>query len=573
MEWRAGMLRDIAVDGHLVYRALGPCVRDGHWNTIPGCVEAFHFERHSAGARLEAKLSYEGFGLRLRALFRATFGFGSMSVDLSMVAEDAGWFNRIGLILLHPMPELIGQPYRIAHVDGSSTDGSFQETVADPPAFTSVRAIAHQAAGGWWCECVFGGEDFETEDQRVFSDASLKTYGRSNSLPRPFKMEAGDSIEQSAEIVLTGGHAAEVNREADIEVELGEVTERAMPPVGIAWDHRQPGFPLETLISRVGESGVSFLLYRFRGIERLEFDRPRLVALNLPVVVEMDVLDEDAGAEILDRCSSAAAGLQVRELRLTKPSSRLIEVARSRFTGARIGVASPHGILGHYRSPPPDNADFVAFGTSAIVHDADPAAIMATTRSFPAMIHSLASRTRLPIALGPSAIGLFNHPHAQAPLENRGALNLPMAAYSPLIEQPLAAAWLMALLAETVVDVESACVFSTHGPNGLVDDTGELRPLCEAFSVAAICAGGTLFHCNVSDPACAVALAVRLDDEVEVIVINRTAKRLRVQVKCRKAPNAASEHPSGACQDLSLQSRVAESFMIDAYGIMTRRIG
>src|SRR5690349_22238810 len=84
-----------------------------------------------------------------------------------------------------------------------------------------MRAITHQVLPGISAECRMEGDTFEMEDQRNWTDASYKTYVRPLGLPFPYRLSAGETIEQAVEIRFAGRPAAPRGSEGPITVRVG----------------------------------------------------------------------------------------------------------------------------------------------------------------------------------------------------------------------------------------------------------------------------------------------------------------------------------------------------------------
>lgn len=109
--------------------------------------------------------------------------------------------NRTGLCVMHPL-ETIGRAVTVTHDDGRESHSTFPQLIAPWPPFISVRAIRHEWAPGRWAECQLEGDVFEVEDQRNNADAPYKTYNRSNMMPRPYRLRAGQVVMQSVRLRL-----------------------------------------------------------------------------------------------------------------------------------------------------------------------------------------------------------------------------------------------------------------------------------------------------------------------------------------------------------------------------------
>ena len=109
---------------------------------------------------------------------------GSLRFEAEAVPEGDFETNRCGFVVLHPAAAA-GAAATIEHVDGSREATAFPELIDPWRPFVSIREITHRA-GGLDVTCRLEGEEFEMEDQRNWSDASFKTYGRPLELPWPF---------------------------------------------------------------------------------------------------------------------------------------------------------------------------------------------------------------------------------------------------------------------------------------------------------------------------------------------------------------------------------------------------
>jgi hypothetical protein len=173
-------------------------------------------------------------------------------------------------------------------------------------------------------------------------------------------------------------------------------------------------------------------------------------------------------------------------------------------------------------------ASFSGFATAAIIHDADSDAIMATTRSLPAMIAAAGAHLPGPVHVGPSAIGLFRHPHSPQPLDNRQGRHLPMAGDDPRTGTAFGAAWIIDLLSQCL-GAASVTLLADGGSHSLRSD-GRLRPAGAALLEVAAIAGGRVLHVDAAREDRIAVLAVEGRRGRTAIVANRSADRLRLDL-------------------------------------------
>ncbi len=140
--------------------------------------------------------------------------------------------NRIGFCILHPA-DAAGAACTLEHPDGSHTVASFPESISPHQPFLNLRAITHEAAPGLRAELRFGGDIFETEDQRNWSDASFKTYSTPLSIPYPVTVQAGDIIRQTVSVKLHGKpQSAPATAASQTHVQVGSMPIGQLPPLG-----------------------------------------------------------------------------------------------------------------------------------------------------------------------------------------------------------------------------------------------------------------------------------------------------------------------------------------------------
>ena len=140
--------------------------------------------------------------------------------------------NRTGLCVLHPLSAAGGR-LEIEHADGRLSQSTFPTLISPWQPFTQIRALRHEFLQGCWARCRLDGDVFEMEDQRNFSDASYKTYSRSNLMPRPYRLAAGERIRQSATLTLEACEPAGARtRTPDPCVEITRTRTGRMPRAG-----------------------------------------------------------------------------------------------------------------------------------------------------------------------------------------------------------------------------------------------------------------------------------------------------------------------------------------------------
>ena len=132
------------------------------------------------------------------------------------------------------------------------------------------------------------------------------------------------------------------------------------------------------------------------------------------------------------------------------PAAKMFRAARKAFPGARVGG----GMFSFFtelnrKRPPIEEIDLVSFTTAALVHAGDDASVMEGLESLPAIAESArAIAGKLPLAVGPSAIGFRMNPYGAAPIENPRNIRQAMSRNDPRQRGLLGAAWTLGYYAQ-----------------------------------------------------------------------------------------------------------------------------
>ena len=88
---------------------------------------------------------------------------GTIRYSFDGEARSSFLRNRIGICLLHPIPECAGQPCTVEHSDGKHETGTFPKSIAPWQPFYDARKISYSVAGVS-AQISFEGDEFEMED-------------------------------------------------------------------------------------------------------------------------------------------------------------------------------------------------------------------------------------------------------------------------------------------------------------------------------------------------------------------------------------------------------------------------
>lgn len=300
-------------------RRIYVAVRDRNWNTIPGVAsevdvreleDAFEV---SFGVRHESHdtaFSWDG------TITGTTDGRITFRMDGR--AEGDMLFNRIGFCVLHPWREYRGRRFR-GEAPGGPVQGTLPDSVAPQrfengvyvPLFQSVSRLTVELERGAAVALEFEGDLFETEDQRNWTDASLKTYCTPLALGFPHRLRPGEGKTQTVIVSATGAPA--VPADPGPRLELRQPTGRYVPKVGVG---------LATGEARLtdGETGLLELLAPAHLRTELHLERTdwpdglaaaTRVAERLGAALELAVFVRGRPAEPLRRLHDVLSGSNV----------------------------------------------------------------------------------------------------------------------------------------------------------------------------------------------------------------------------------------------------------------------
>lgn len=548
-------LGPICVDGHEAWHAVDWLYRDADWGTPPCKVQVVRHHQEAdaftvqlrghvdVGCGLDWQVSIAGCAQGLRIDARAT-ARGSLPT------------NRTGLVLLHA-DALAGEPVTVVHTDGRTSASRFPIHVAPWPPFTLVRAIRHCLPHGGQVSASLGGADFELEDQRNNADASFKTYSRSNLMPRPYLLQAGQVVHQWVDLRIDRlPDRPHVSPARPVLVRPGEGQPVPLPRLGTAL--------------RVQDTRIADLL-----LPHLALLRPARLHL---VLAEPDALPQAQGlARLLQAGGSqlrmdveqvpgtpAAAAARLEDLARCLASADVVpatvavfpsgpvqaQAARAVFGGSRIAGGTPHWFTQLNRAEDLGPLDALSFTTSALVHGAQEDTIMAGLASLPAMLATLqACHGRLPVEVGPSAIAARRSPLGAQPASD-GTRRLALAAEDPRTGALFGAAWALGMLARLAqAGAHALTLFGLCGPSGLLARDGTRTP---AFHLLSALAGARqMLPLHVSDPGALAALHIDGTGGHRLLLANLGSQTLPVHITAPGSGaawlmDAQSLHPAAA---------------------------
>lgn len=452
LQLQDGGLRALTAGGHVIWLAVMFLYRDPAWGTPRHQVDQVAVDDRGDGFLVRMQGSCPA----MPALRWTTqiIGHADGRIAYSVEAEllQDLLTSRTGICVLHPA-SAAGRTLEVEHVDGRVSRSQFPLRISPWQPFTQIRALRHRFAPGCWAHCRFDGDDFEMEDQRNFSDASFKTYSRSNFMPRPFRLDAGTRLRQS------------------VSLELEQAPRRARPALASSGmlaivdltgedGGRLPALGLQHQSDAPAPDALPdfwHLRHDLRGWGGLPvqglFGAPNAwPPATAPMRVDL-VLDDDHRAESACRMLARAcveAGREVAELALFPSTARSVEQARTFFPAARIGGGTAFFFTHLNRLTLPSGLDFVSYTTCPIVHVADDLSVMQSLGTLATQVQSLRMRgVDGPVRVGPAGIGMALDPFGVG-VVGESHERLAMARDDPRDHSTFGQAWMLAYLCRMV---------------------------------------------------------------------------------------------------------------------------
>ncbi|MGF9763323.1 hypothetical protein AAII07_50150 [Microvirga sp. 0TCS3.31] len=462
-------LRDVAFDGEVVLRGLAFVARDENWGTLP-LAAAPKIRRSDDSIEIEAagEGDYPNGALSWHLLFRIS----PKGIEArSTVRSSRGFLtNRTGLVVLHGLSACRGQEVVITHADGRSTQSAFPVLVSPHQPFMDMAALAHRTHSGTGVMIAFEGEVFETEDQRNWTDASYKTYSRPLALPFPYRIDAGETVEQNVRITFETGDTASAS------VETAPRTERTA-----SLPHLGSGLPI---VRPVPDEAISVAI---KGLSlhavALEIDPEdggwadklarHLAAVPGNIRLNCRLKDCADHATVLNTIDRVLSGRKPLGISLWDATQEAVDYARGLWPDASIGGGTGAFFTELNRGKLPSGIDYATWTTNPTVHASDDDTLGESIEPLADILATAHAKTpNLDLVVGPLTLGMRFNPNATSP-EARRAETPP----APRQHTVLAASWLLGTIAGFVDEsVKELIVFEAAGSKGLVQPDGSLSP-------------------------------------------------------------------------------------------------
>ncbi len=545
-------LRYVRWHGVEIVRAVAFVIRDTRWGTLTPSIVDLRVTQDSESFAIDCRAGVEGAGGRFDYTLTIV-GQASGRLHLKATGTSPNGFktNRTGFVVLHPLAGTVGRPLLVEHADGTRTRTAFPTLVQPDQPALDIVGLHYDPAPDLSLALAFRGDIFEMEDHRNWTDASFKTYSRPLSRGYSYAIVAGERLAQEIDLSVSGIAAAVPRAESTPSVWWGKADLGPMPAIGLYADAAlldRPALPFAEIASLT----PSYLQARLDLRDDSWASRAaaaRLLASHAGCALQLDVIIAalDTPAE-LSALAEWVAGhppvdrlfvIPARDLKSRPPAhlpageaalDDMLSAARALFPGLPMVAGMPVGFPELNRNRPPRSLDMLAHASQAIVHAADDRSIMETLEALPHVIATARGFAgAVPYRLGPASIGLPPSAAAAPPIRTDGSRRSAISDCDPRQRGLFAAAFLLGIVAATR-GVDALTLGAPIGDIGLLEPSGQIRPVGAAFAMAARLAGSPRLAAEHDAPHRLAAFAARSVDGPTLCLANLTGEAFEVHL-------------------------------------------
>ncbi|MBA2676866.1 MAG: hypothetical protein H0U76_00475, partial [Ktedonobacteraceae bacterium] len=207
-----------------IVRRVYVAVRDQNWNTIAGQYTITRMVQQQDSFDVEFDVEHKSYDIDFAWHGHiAGASDGQIRYEMGGLARSNFRYNRIGFCILHPFKESLGRPYK-AQTPHGEVSGHLPDLIGPQgfedgvyvPLFPAFNQLSIDLADAVRAHFTFEGDLFETEDQRNWTDASLKTYCTPLSLGFPYQANTGSRLAQTFTSAVEGSETIAQEQKADV---------------------------------------------------------------------------------------------------------------------------------------------------------------------------------------------------------------------------------------------------------------------------------------------------------------------------------------------------------------------
>lgn len=562
-EPETAFLRHIRLGDHEVVRAIYAAVRDENWGTVPPQVTLLKQQINADSFDLSFEVVCRRAGIDLVWRGTATgHRNGLIQYVFDGVARSDFLRNRLGLCILHPILECAGRSCAIEHIDGTVEQGAFPSAISPHQPFFEMQGISYEVANtGIRAQIAMEGDTFEMEDQRNWTDASFKTYCTPLALPLPHPVKAGDRVQQSVRLSLSGNVRpilpVNIGRPAQLSIATTPVI--GLPPIGLCVaSHRRSLAPRE--IERLKALNLSHLRVELRLddpdyakiLEQAAGEATALGAgLHLALVLG-DPADKELGRlrQLLDRLKPRVDLWIILHQSENPTSEKTVQRIRPVLQPYAPSVLFAAGTRDFFTEInrvrlQPGATSSVCYSNNPQVHAFDNTTLVENLAGQVHNVESARHFTPRPVVVSPLTLRIRNN--ADAPREKPGALQELPSDVDPRQLSLFGAGWTLASIAKLAGTgfVHSLTYYETTGWRGLMEteagsplrelfpsEPGVVFPMYHVFADIAEFAGRQIYPTHSTHPLSAEGLTLfDSSGRRRILAANLTGDPLDLKIK------------------------------------------
>lgn len=510
-----GQIKSVVWDGVEIARGITYFLRDADWATpLPKTRVTIG---DASGDRRSARIEGDIDAGPIRFTHTVTIEADPQGI-LRVVTEGRALSgfqsNRVGLTILHPVPDCAGTDVAVTHSDGTTEMTRFPVLISPSQPVFDIKTMAYRLTDKEDVEIAFSSirpdgtqQAFEMEDQRNWGDASYKTYVGSLHEPWPFPVSEGDMFAQEITITIKPGkmdvQPATSAREVQPEKRFH------MPETGIAVPLDGAVEALDN-IKRFGAFKPGFVSAYLRSDalrpEELEALGQISQTLGCRLSVELEVHGDpgDSLASVAKRFSEASLDAHSilacpaeylssyqpdGEWPEVMPFGKFYALVRGHFPHARIGG----GMLTYFTElnrkwPPAKPIDYVGHGYCPIIHAADEETVLQNIATLPFIAATIADHLPgIRYEIISARLSMRQNPYGAATQPNPDGKRIAMAIADPREKGQFGALWMLEI-AETVASTHASalCLGALSGEASIYDANAPEGRLPTYYAVEAL---------------------------------------------------------------------------------------
>jgi hypothetical protein len=593
-----GNIRYVRWGGLEVLRAIAFVIRDTAWGTYDPAISELAIEE--AAGRFSISYAARCVGPEGSFRYRAEIlgsADGALTFHARGLSDEGLATNRTGFVVLHPLRGVVGRDVAVTHASGGRSTARFPDLIDPGQPVFDIKAVRHEPIPGLGVTVRMDGDTFEMEDHRNWTDASFKTYVRPLALGFPYRIEAGQVLDQRVALSVEGPAPPLPELRDGVTVSLGDAG-GPMPRMGLF----VPGAETALGIAeRLIWLGPSCLVARVDGRGDLA-ELPAIAELarrvGRPLALDIIIPGKAPDAEIATVAQAIARyGLKSETTVFVAPArdlrgraanqvppgeagpAEILAAARRAFSQAEIGGGMPIGFPELNRNRPPQGIDFITHATQATVHAADDVSVMETLEALPDVIRSVRSFDGvIPYRLGPATIGAPAETYSSRPARNPHNRRVTQAADDPRQRGLFAAAFALGYAAAAAeAGVDTVTLGAATGSAGVFSSDGRAYPIAAVLRGLAALAGRARIGTSIDGDGKVAALAATGDGGPVLWLGNLGEAPVEVQIKgsgfgsiWRMDAEALADHAPDEIPVAPFDSGVVK---LDAYAVCRLTLG